>query len=332
VRFAVGGYGSAIGLAELSEAGFGMPVRAAGTSRPSWLLTSRDGRFLYAALESADGHIAAWAVTPDLPWRPLGARPTAGADPCHLALAPGGRWLLAASYTSGSVSVHAVADDGSLGVATNLVQHEGDAGPRTDRQDGAHAHQVVFAPDGSVLVCDLGLDLVIGYAFDPPTGRLTERARSPFPPGTGPRHLALTADGRTAYVLGELASTLSVCRVDGPRLEVLSASDARGSRSQAANTAAAVVLSSDERTVVVSHRGDDTVATFAVDRRYAQLVAVDPCGGRWPRWIGFGPSEETLLVANERSDEVVRLRRRGAHWVPAGSMTWSSPTCVAALG
>lgn len=330
-RLVLGGYGTSLGLVDFGDEGFGEPRAVGQAVNPSWVVASDDGRFVYAALESEEGHVGAWAVTPDLPWRALGEQPTGGADPCHLALSSDGRWLLAANYSSGSVSVHPVRDDGSLGTRTHLVQHAGVPGPVEDRQDGPHAHEVVFGPDGTVLVCDLGLDVVIGYALDVQDGRLTEVSRSPFPPGTGPRHLVVGSDGRTAYVVGELASTLSVCRLYGPRLEVLSTVSARAEGAEGENTAAEVLLTADGTTVLVSHRGDDTVTTLAVDAENARLVSVDPCGGTGPRWIGFASGEQTLLVANERSDEVVTMRRNRAGWTPVGSLGWTRPTCVATL-
>ena len=330
MRLVLGGYGPAVGVVELDGlTGFGEPQPAAEAANPSWVIPSADGRFAYAALESTEGHVGAWAVTPDRPWRALGTQSTGGADPCHLALSPDGGWLLAANYSSGSVSVHPVREDGSLGERVELVVLEGETGPVADRQDGPHAHQVVFAPEGSVLVCDLGHDVVHAYALDPTTGRLTELARSTFPPGTGPRHLVLTRDGRTAYVVGELSSTLSVCRVDGPRLEVLQTVSARAAAAAGDNTAAEVALSDDERTVIVSQRGDDTVATLSVDGRTARLVSVDPCGGSWPRWAGLVGG--SAVVADERSDAVVVLRRQADGWAVDGTTSWPRPTCVAVL-
>ncbi len=333
MRLVVGGYGPSVGVVDLDEHGWGEPVSAAPASGASWVLPSPDGRHVYAALESAEGAVGAWAVTADQPWPPLGTRSTGGADPCHLALSPDGRWLLAANYTSGSVCVLPVAADGSLGERADLVVLKGPTGPMPDRQDAAHAHEVVFAPDGTVFVCDLGLDVVHAFTLDAATGRLTEAARSPFPPGTGPRHLVLTADGTTAYVVGELSGAVSVCRVVGPHLEVLQTVSARAEDAAGENSAAELTLSPDERTLVVSQRGDDTVATLAVDRHTARLVAVDPCGGSWPRWIGRVPagSDELLVVAHERSDSLTVLRRVGAGWAVESTSTWERPTCAAVL-
>ncbi|HWI34421.1 MAG TPA: beta-propeller fold lactonase family protein, partial [Lapillicoccus sp.] len=119
-QLVLGGYGPAIGVVDVAPDGFGAPVHVASAQRPSFVIASADGRFVYAVLESEDGHVGAWAVTDEGPWRPLGQQSTGGADPCHLALSPDGRWLLTANYTSGSVSVHPVEDGGSLGASTDL--------------------------------------------------------------------------------------------------------------------------------------------------------------------------------------------------------------------
>lgn len=321
-RLVLGGYGPAIGVVDFGPEGFGAPVQVASAHAPSFVITSADGRFVYAVLESADGHVGAWAVTDDGSWRALGLQPTGGADPCHLALSPDGRWLLTANYTSGSISVHPVEDDGSLGARTDLVQHEGTPGPQTDRQDGPHAHQVVFTAAG-VLACDLGLDAVIGYRFE--DGRLSEVARSAMPPGTGPRHLVV--DGPVAYVIGELASTMTVCDVAGLSLTPGEAVSLRGPDATGENTAAEVVLAGQQ--VLGSNRGDDTVTVLVRDGTSLHRTEIVPCGGSWPRWIGLVDGQ--LLVANERSHGVARLRPDGDRWTVVDVLDWPSPTCCAAV-
>jgi 6-phosphogluconolactonase len=321
-RLVLGGYGPAIGVVDIAPDGFGAPVQVASAHRPSFVVASPDGRFVYAVLESEDGHVGAWAVTDEAPWRPLGQQSTGGADPCHLALSPDGRWLLAANYTSGSVSVHPVEDGGSLGARTDLVQHRGTPGPQVDRQDGPHAHQVVFAGDG-VLVCDLGLDAVIGSRFG--NGRLSEVARSAMPPGTGPRHLVV--DGRVAYVIGELASTVTVCDVAGLSLAPQGAVSLRASDATGENTAAEVVVAGEQ--VLGSNRGDDTVTVLVRDGTSLRRKQILPCGGSWPRWMGLVDGQ--LLVANERSHGVARLRPDGERWTVVDVLDWASPTGCAVL-
>jgi 6-phosphogluconolactonase len=321
-RLVLGGYGSAIGVVDLGPDGFGAPVEVASAEAPSFVIASADGRFVYAVLESEDGHVGAWAVTDEGPWRPLGQQPTGGAAPCHLALSPDGRWLVTANYTSGSVSVHPVADDGSLGARTDLVQHHGAPGPQTDRQDGPHAHQVVFAGDG-LLVCDLGLDTVVGYRLE--NGRLAEVTRSAMPPGTGPRHLVI--DGSVAYVIGELASTVTVCDAAGLSLRPGAGVSLRAPDATGENTAAAVVVAGEQ--VLGSNRGDDSITVLVRDGTSLRRKEILPCGGSWPRWMGLVDGQ--LLVANERSHGVARLRPDDDRWSVADVLDWPSPTGCAAL-
>ena len=61
--------------------------------------------------------------------------------PCYISIDKTGRWVLVATYVSGTVAVFPVQSDGSLGEATQVVQHTG-SGPNPDRQEGPHAHYI----------------------------------------------------------------------------------------------------------------------------------------------------------------------------------------------
>jgi 6-phosphogluconolactonase len=320
-RLVLGGYASALGVVDLGPEGFGAPAEVALAESPSFVVVSGDGRFVYTALETA-GRLGAWAVAEEGPWRALGQQPTGGSAPCHLALSPDGRWLVTADYASGSVSVHPVEGDGSLGMRTDLVQHTGTPGPQADRQDGPHAHQAVFV-DAGLLVCDLGLDTVVGYRLE--DGRLTEVARSPMPAASGPRHLV--ADAGVAYVLGELSSTVTVCDMAGLVLTPRETLPVRATDASGDNTAAEVCVVDDQ--VLASNRGDDTVAVFDKTRESLRLNEIVPSGGAGPRWMGLVGDD--LLVANERSHGVARLRRVDGTWSEVDVLGWPSPTCCADL-
>jgi 6-phosphogluconolactonase len=338
-RLVIGGYtseaGGGIGVAALMDGRCAKPVLVAEAANPTFLVVSADGRFMYAVLQDADaegGAVGAWAVAErDGPWAALGEQPTGGEGPCHLTLSPDERFLAAANYESGSVSVHPVNGDGSLGERADLVAHAGPVGPVADRQDGPHAHQVVFGPSGHLFACDLGLDAVIAYHLDGSTGRLSEVARCAVAPGTGPRHLAFAPDGSTAWVVGELASTLTVCAVDGPSLTPVATVSSRADGAQGENLAAEIVVSADGSEVFVSNRGDDTVAAFAVDGRSVRLKGVADCGGHWPRWVGFGEDEDSLVVTNERSDSVTVLSRVRDQWSVSDTAEWKQPTVAACV-
>ena len=81
--------------------------------------------------------------------------------------------------------------------------------------------------------------------------------------------------------------------------------------------------------VLASNRGDDTVAVFNRNGRALTVEAIVPCGGAGPRWMGV--VGDAVLVANERSQDVVQLVPDGASWTAADRLAWPSPTCGAVL-
>ncbi|WP_367130470.1 lactonase family protein [Saccharothrix sp. HUAS TT1] len=300
---------------------------------PSFVIDA--GRHVYVVNEKSDGEVTALAVGPDGVPKVVGSRSTGGADPCHLALHRG--FLLSANYSSGSVAVHPVLPDGSLGERTDLVEHRG-AGPDPDRQEGPHAHQVLPDPTGEfVLAVDLGTDSVHSYRLGD-EGKLTLTGTARVHAGAGPRHLAFHPSGRFAYIANELDSTVVVASYDrgvlkpGPKLSTLPA----GAPTTPRNYPAEVLVSADGRFVYLSNRGHDSVAVFAVERGGAalRLVEATPVGGKFPRHLELDASGRFLLAANQNSDSVTAFavdRRTGglrlAHTTAA-----PIPVCVALKG
>lgn len=66
---------------------------------------------------------------------------------CHCIVTSDGKHVLAANYMSGSAVAYARAPNGVLGACTSFHQYEGGTGVNAARQEGAHAHQVMFDPD-----------------------------------------------------------------------------------------------------------------------------------------------------------------------------------------
>ena len=124
--------------------------------------------------------------------------------------------MLVANYGGGSVGCLPIEEDGRLGPATSFIQHErSSVNPR--RQQGPHAHSVNLDVAGRfAFVADLGLDKILVYRFDTAAGKLTpkEPAWAAVAPGAGPRHFAFHPDGRHAYVINEIDSTLTAFAYD----------------------------------------------------------------------------------------------------------------------
>jgi 6-phosphogluconolactonase (cycloisomerase 2 family) len=329
----VGSYGPGITIYQRDGSRLRKVGEAPGADS-SFLVADRARDRLYACNELTEQTVTSYAIESDGALRELNSQPTGGALPCHLLLHPAG-YLLTANYGAGSVAVHPVRPDGSLGERTDLVQHEGH-GQDPDRQAGPHAHQVKLI-SGVIAVVDLGLDQIIGYRLEPDTGKLT-RVTTPLgetQPGAGPRHLTAHPSGRW-YVADELGSTVSVFEPDFGLGTLRLASSVPASHADTSsspdqrNYPAGIALSADGRFLYLSNRGADTIATFSVgENGELTRLAEIPCGGNWPRH--FAIVDDLLLVANERSHAVTgfQVDPGTAALTPLGVLAEiGSPTCV----
>ncbi|MFI1224364.1 MULTISPECIES: lactonase family protein [unclassified Streptomyces] len=276
-----------------------------GVENPSYLALHPSGATVYAVAEQDAGAVTAVALAPDGTYEVLGSRPTGGSGPTHLCVHPSGDWLLSANYSSGSVAVHPIAQDGSLGERTDLVTHS--SPPPGPGQGGPHAHQVVTAPDGGhVLAVDLGTDTVYTYRLDATAGTLGEVSRAALEPGSGPRHLAFHPGGRFAYLACELDNTLVVCAYD-PATGALTPGPGQSTGTGSGTSyPAQPVVTGDGAYVYLANRGHNSLTRYAVEDDGAALRLLDtvPVGGDWPRQLALSPDGSLLLAANQRSSTV----------------------------
>ncbi len=277
-------------------------------------------RFLYAttrrkvARGEPNGGVAAFRVSDDGGLEPLGeVRSSGGSGPCHVTLDPSGKTLLVANYGSGSVASLPIGEDGSLGAPGSVRQHAG-SGADPKRQAGPHAHSIHPSPDGRfAYAADLGIDRVMIYALDAATATLTPAGEAKVAPGSGPRHLKLTADGARLYLLNEMALTVTVFDRDagtGALTEAQTISALPEGADPEKMSCSEIRIHPNGRFVTVANRdlteaGRDSLSTFAIGED-GQLARVQTIGAEvWiPRNFELASSGRWLLVAGQRSSEV----------------------------
>ena len=301
---------------ELDESSGVMSVLAERpVSNALYQALSSDGKCLYSCTGEGLASFRAEGL------KPVDSIPL-GNCVCHVSTMPDGKRVVFADYLGGFAGSVEVAD-GRFGQAVKH-QHSG-CGPNLPRQDKAHCHQVMPTPDGKgYCVIDLGLDQIVEY----PSGRVFRTS----PSGAGPRHLLFHPDGRLAFLvseLGNLVTSLSWSPTDGFRTldvlpTVISRRDAEtqsGSQNLCASApqrenysiAAAIRFTPDMKRIVVSNRGEDSLAVYDFDSATGRLAfkARTFLDGSWPRDFIF-VSDDLALVATERSGEVHALRYNAA--------------------
>jgi 6-phosphogluconolactonase (cycloisomerase 2 family) len=309
---------------------------------PSFLILSRDQRFLYSA-HGDEKYATSFAVDNDTGRLTLLNRAdTGGGNGAHHALDPSGRFLVVANYASGTVAVLPVRKDGSLADQIQLADLQGEPGPHRVEQTSSHPHHVVFDPSGRfVAVPDKGLDRVFVFRFDQATGRLspTEQGSVRTRSGYAPRHAAFHPTLPVAWVINELGSTTTTYRFD-PRQGALRPVQILPSTPPdytGGNTGSEILVSADGRFVYCSNRGHDSIAVYATDPKTGLLTSTGwtPTQGRGPRFISLDPSQRFLYAANEQGDTVVTFRVDGAsgRLTPTGQVVQTaSPATIAFAG
>ena len=307
--------------------------RPASPTRPTWhSIPRRD--FLYAVNElktfddKPTGTVSAFAVdatTGKLEF--LNRQLTHGTDPCHVVVDEKRKYVFVANFMSGSVCVLPVRDDGSLGEASDFIQHQGSSIDPA-RQKGPHAHSVTLdASNRFAFVPDLGLDRLMVYRFDPKRGMLEPNAAPwiKMKPGAGPRHVSFHPGGRFAYLVNELDSTVAVLSYDdeGGRLNICRPLPRFPQDSKAESTCADIQVAPSGTFLYASNRGHDSIVIHRIDPLAGTLGERNRSDGsrccRGPGWMhrgtfltelpGVGPSALAFKYCGKRGNGLQMFKR-----------------------
>ena len=326
------------------ETGAAGPVElAAESANPTWLALHPNGRYLYSVNAIQEfrgergGSISAFALDPKTgALTLLNQEPSGGPGPCHVQVDRDGHNVLTANYMGGSVAVLPLGADGKLYPPSSRIQHTGSSiNPK--RQEAPHAHSInLDAENQFALVPDLGLDQVLIYRFDAGRGQLKPND-PPFTkvtPGAGPRHLSFHPNGRYAYAINELDSTVTVFSYDsqlGTLWEIQTVTTLPEGWS-GENYPAEVRVHPGGRFLYGSNRGHDSIASYAI---HPETGLLTPLGqqsteGKWPRNFAFDLTGDWVIAGNQNSDNfrVFRLDRESGALTPTDQVVeCPAPIC-----
>lgn len=301
---------------------------------PSYLITDRKRSIIYSVRETQDERagIVAHRVRRNkkgkVSFEVLSDLNLPGVGPCHLSFA--GNTLLVSCYNSGQLHVVSRDEEGKLGDLLQTIT-------LTASDGQSHAHCTAYhAGRKQVLVCDLGDDKlkICDRAGD---GTLTERPELAlsFPPGEGPRHIALHPEGKLAVVNCEPVGRVHLIDLDGEKPLRANVMNALPERVIDEASGAAIKVGLNGKMVYTSDRNFSVVTVLRIDERDKKLVVRDtyPSGGESPRDVSVSPNGEWLLTANtgDHCIGVFRIDPRGGlvHYHTFKKVP--SPSCLAWL-
>ena len=332
------GNGEGIYLATVDDA-TGAPSGlklVAKTLSPSWLVLSKDHKFLYAVNEVASygpnksGSVTAYAVdgaTGAL--KQLNVVDSGGSIPCYVSIHPSGKFLLVANYTGGSYSVTRIKPDGSLGETTDVVKPSGpmsvyQAADRptgmfgSKEPHGSRGHMILPDPSGQyVLGADAGRDQIFVWKLDTGTGKLNQVSVTKTEAGFAPRHFAFSPDGKTLYQQGEQNSRLQVYAFADGKLTLKGASiSTLPAGFQGGNTTSELLIDKAGKHLYGANRNHDSIATMAVQGDGSvKLIGNTHTEGSIPRSLTLDPSGKYIYSLNQAGDNLTTFRL-GADGVP----------------
>ncbi len=217
-----------------------------------------------------------------------------GEDPCSLNLSLDNKYLLVTNYSSGSVLIYSLDDDGLIEGVKQRLYFKG-SGPVEDRQACSHPHSSYFNKSGDTLyIADLGSDCINLYAWNSNSTKLVAQSKDliPLNKGDGPRMVCLSEDQNILYVVNELSNMVRL--FDTKSMKEIS-SESTIEDGLTFSSAAHIMLKDDH--LFVSNRGNDSIMVFGRNAKEWY-----PSEGKNPRYFSF--INDKLFILNQDGGNV----------------------------
>ncbi len=287
--------------------------KTSNVQNPSYLTVSKDYKFVYAVNENGGdgpGELSAFAFDRkkgELVF--LNKQPTDGYAPCYVSIDSSGKNVITANYAGGNLTVFKTNADGSLQPHVQLEGHDG-YGVNVERQEMPHPHSIVFSPDEKfAFSADLGNDRLYQYIFNPnDAANVLTPADPPYytvEDGFGPRHFIFSPDGKTAYLLNELAGQVIVYNYNDGKLAPVQtiASTTAGEKNDRGS--ADIQISPNGKFLYTSNRGAaNDIALYKVQTDGTLLANGNQKVGPRPRNFMVDPTGRFLLVASQDGNSI----------------------------
>jgi 6-phosphogluconolactonase len=263
----------------------------------------------------------------------LNSSKTNGDDSCYII--NDDKNVITANYTGGSISVFGKKKDGSITEVKQVIQHFG-KGINAQRQESPHVHMVYFSPDKKyVLANDLGTDKVYVYQYNPNGGNKTLKLKSSVSvnPGSGPRHLTFSKDGKFVYVLQELDGALITFGYNNGILKKVSETTIISKDYKGEIRSADIHISPDGKFLYATNRGEiGEISIFkTLEKGLLELVGRTSTLGKGPRNFAIDPTGNFLLVGHQYTNEIVIFKRdktTGSITDTGKRISLCSPVCL----
>ena len=308
---------------------------------PGYITVSNDGKYVYASSDAKTpnyGTVSSFAF--DLDKKSLtflNQQKTGGENPVYVNVDKTGKWLINVTYNQPIISVFPLLENGKIdSIAQHFKFTEG-SGVNPTRQEKSHTHSAIFTPDyKTVLFADLGADKILQYPFEANQKQPLIDSKSSFintKPGSGPRHITFSKDGKIAYSIEELAGMISVYDFSNNTLKEIQRIATHPDKIKEGFESSDVHISPDGKFLYATNRGkENNIAIFKVlNDGKLESIGYQKTGGKHPRTFAIDETGKFIIVTNVNSQDATVFRRNletGMLKKVGKPVKINHPTCV----
>ncbi|KZS96560.1 putative isomerase YbhE [Sistotremastrum niveocremeum HHB9708] len=272
---------------------------------PSWIDNHpTHPELVFATIEASEGEVVVVEVDGEGKGAVVGRVSSGGEDPAHVWI--GENEIVVGNYSGSSIlQIPFIAESPYLSApSAQVVRFEG-TGPREDRQEKSHPHQVYHHPSREeLLIPDLGADKVHRLLRDETKeGEWVVKGEISVKAGSGPRHVFVKDD--VLYIVGELSSellsySLPPISSSGPAPTHLATLATTSTPPTPTALAAEILLSPSKTHLLISNRNDthplgDPIAIFTLHPTFERVGEVRT-GLNHIRGMQFSKDGKYLIV------------------------------------
>lgn len=299
---------------------------------PSYLVHKHE--FIYASLKNGtgkntNGGVASYLINEDGTLTLNDNYASSGRSYTHLCISEDDRYLFAANYHVGTTAAYELCQH-KIVRKVSVVHHTGHGPDPLGRQTMPHVHYVGLTPDKKyVYSVDLGSDKIVLYYYE--GAYLKEYRHQDIVPGSGPRHMIFSQDGRFCYLVNEIANTIMVFHYHEGIFGMIQMISTLPRHFEGKSSAAAIHLSKNGTHLFVSNRGHNSIAMYAVNKDNGKLYLL------YMVHTGAGPrdfriyDDRYMVVACQKDDclEVLKMDLEKDLLGKTGiQLALPSPVCV----
>lgn len=284
----IGSYSDNIKICEFDNGVLNIIDQIENVKNPSYLNINKE--FIYAVSELKMGRIEIFKSTEN-GFKQVDSKMIEQSLPCYITTNKQRTLLLVANYASGSIIMYKLKQDGCVEEEIKKIEYP-----------FSHMHFAEFIQN-DIYAVDLGNDTICIY-----NNKMKLISKIHTGLKTGPRHIAMTKDCQTLYVVTEMSNQILVYCKDNNDFKLVQTLSTLPNQ-ETESFARAIKISNNDKYIYVTNRGHNSISVFENNKTKLKLIQNIPSYGIFPRDILLNKNEEYIMVANQKSNNIVIFNR-----------------------